>query len=199
MVRRYGDSTIRQEQIVDAARKLVVKLGSEHVTVKRIAQEVGFSEAAIYRHFKSKKDILSLLADQIKIDLLADIGTSNARGNSPLNTLDDILKNHLSAIERRRGVSFQVVAEIISLGDKKLNKKIFGIINEYIDCLEDILHKGVEVGQVRGDIDLKATAYILFGAIQGVVNTWALSNYSFNPQQKFDPIWDTLCEIIAKR
>ena len=67
------NSAIRQDQIIDAARKLVVKHGSEHVTVGKIAKEVGISEGAIYRHFKSKGEVLSGLADRIADDLLGDI------------------------------------------------------------------------------------------------------------------------------
>ena len=61
---------IRQQQIVYAARKLIFKYGSEHLTVKRIAAEVGISEAAIYRHFTSKKSILSFLLTHIESILL---------------------------------------------------------------------------------------------------------------------------------
>ncbi len=73
MVKKRLKSNIRQDQIIDAARKLVVKHGSEHVTVGKIAKEVGISEGAIYRHFKSKGEVLSGLADQIADDLLTDI------------------------------------------------------------------------------------------------------------------------------
>ena len=41
MVRKYESTEVRQRQIVDAARKVIIKYGSEHVTVKRIAREVG--------------------------------------------------------------------------------------------------------------------------------------------------------------
>ena len=48
MLKKRFKSNIRQDQIIDAARKLVVKYGSEHVTVGKIAREVGISEGAIY-------------------------------------------------------------------------------------------------------------------------------------------------------
>ena len=199
MVKKHESTVVRQRQIIDAARKLIIKYGSEHVTVKRIAKGVGISETAIYRHFKSKKDILSLLVDHIEESLIGDITRATTEGHNSLETLDSVLRSHLSAIEQRRGVSFQVIAEIISLGDKKLNRKITGTISKYITRLKDILAEGVESGEVREDIDLEAAATVLFGTIQGMVNIWALSNYSFDPQEKYAPLWNIFREAIIKR
>ncbi len=199
MVRKRLDTLVRQEQIVNAARKLIIKDGSEHVTVRRIAKQVGISEAAIYRHFKSKRDILSLLVDHIEHDLLADFTTVSTQGRTPLEVLDSVLKGHLSAIERRRGISFQVIAEIISLGDKKLNRRVSETIGKYIGCLKSLLCEGAKTGEVREDVDPEATATIIFGTIEGLVNIWALSNYSFNPQERFEPLWRILREAIIKR
>ena len=199
MGRKYQDTLARQSQIVVAARKLIVKFGSEHVTVRRIAKEVGISEAAIYRHFKSKRDILFLLADHIENELLSDFTTVGSREQSSLEFLDTMLKSHISAIEQRRGVSFQIIAEIISFGDKKLNRKIEGTINKYIGCVKDLLYQGVKTGEVWEETDLEAVATMLFGTIQGLVTMWALSNYSFNLQQKFEPLWNLIRESLVRR
>ena len=61
MVQQRKSTTIRKQQIIEAARKLIIKKGSEHLTVRAIASVVNITEAAIYRHFKSKREILSFL------------------------------------------------------------------------------------------------------------------------------------------
>ena len=109
---------MRRTQIADAARKVAVTYGSEHVTVRRIANEIGISEGALYRHFRSKHDILSLMVERIQEDIVSGI-VKGAAGRTPLGVLESALQNHMSSIEQRKSVSFQVIAEIISLGDKK--------------------------------------------------------------------------------
>ena len=200
MVQKYKNTAVRQKQIIDAARKLIIKYGSEHLTVRRIAKEVGISEGAIYRHFKSKRDILSFLADYIEDDLLGGVVVkADVSGYTWLETLDSIIRKHLSAIEQRRGISFQVIAEIISLGDKKLNRKISDTINKYITRLKDLLTEAARAGEVREDINLEVAATLLFDMIQGLVNTWALSNYDFDLQQKYLPLWNIFREAVVKR
>jgi AcrR family transcriptional regulator len=198
MSRKYKSTQIRQKQIINAAQKVIVKYGSEHVTIKRIAKEVGISEAAIYRHFKSKRDILSLMIDDIENTLIGDIKIKSTDKSFTFETFERVFKYHISRIIQRKGVSFQVIAEIISLGDKKLNKKVFAVINSYTIRIKNVLEKGVKAGILRQDIDLEGAASLYFGMIQGLVNTWALSQYSYDLEKKYASVWHIFLNAIIK-
>lgn len=197
----HQHTEIRQAQIVDAAMKLIARLGSEHVTVKRIAAEVGISEAAIYRHFESKSDILLLLIDHVRDKLLADIakGRAGGKGQSPLGVVDRTLKYHLSAIAQRRGISFQVIAEIISLGDRALNRKAAEVIRDYIQSIKQLLSEGVSAGEIRPDTDLEAASTMLFGIINGLVSIWTLGGHDFQLKDKYESLWGVFKEALVLR
>ena len=200
MVKKRENTEVRQQQIINAAGSLIFKYGSEHLTVKRIAAEVGISEAAIYRHFKSKKSILSFLLSHIEESLLSDISRETV-ANEPvtLDTIEKIIRNHFSMISMRKGISFQVVAEVISLGDRKLNKQASQTIGKYISRLKELLNDGVRDGAVRKDIDLEASAILLFTFIQGLVNIWSLSEGSFKLIENYTSLWQIYREAIARR
>jgi AcrR family transcriptional regulator len=199
MVQQRKSTTIRKQQIIEAARKLIIKKGSEHLTVRAIASIVNITEAAIYRHFKSKREILSFLMTHITDDMLRGLEGQSGTNPHSLATVNAVLKQHLSEIEQRRGMSFQVIAEIISLGDKKLNREVYEKLNLYIDRLRGLLSDGARQGWVRDDIDHGAAALLLFGMIQGLVNIWALGNYSFDLSDKFDTLWDIYHKTIQSR
>ena len=200
MVQKRENTEVRQQQIIDAAAILIFKYGSEHLTVKKIAAEVGISEAAIYRHFKSKKTILSFLLNHIEEALLKDISPETV-ANAPvtLDVIEKIIRSHFSKIGMRKGISFQVIAEIISLGDRTLNKQASRTIEKYISRLKELLADGVRDGDVRQDIDLEASATLLFALIQGLVNIWSLSTSSFKLVEKFTSLWGVYREAVARR
>ncbi len=197
MKRRKG-TLVRQKEIASAARKLIVKYGSEHVTVKRMAKEIGVSEGAIYRHFKSKRDILSVLIDDIEKTLIQDIDNNLSSQLNALEILGKIVADHISSIEQKKGVSFQVIAEIISLGDKKLNKKIYDVITKYLVRVQAILTEGVKSGVINPDINTDATAKLFFSMIQGIVNIWALSQYSLNLEEEYKPLWNVFINSVNR-
>lgn len=194
-VTKRQSTFLRRKQIINSLRKLIIKYGSENVTVRRIAKEIGVSEAAIYKHFKSKKEILGFLVDDIEENLVGDIEKSDHHNNI-LELLENIIRNHLSSIEQRKGVSFLVIAEIISLGDKKLNKKIFDVLNKYIGYIKDILLKGVKAGEIKQDINLDTAAIAFFSMIQGLVSIWYLSDYNFTLEQKYISSWNFFREAL---
>jgi AcrR family transcriptional regulator len=187
---------IRQKEIVMAARKLIVSHGSENVTVRRIADQIGVSEGAIYKHFKSKKAILFLLVDDMESILNADIDQKITGQIGTLEKLENILIGHISGIEQRKGVTFQVIAEIVSMGDRDLNKKISEAINKYVQRIEMILADGVKSGIIRPDIDLEAAARLYFGMTQGIVNIWALNRYQFSLTSQYKPLWDLFLKSV---
>ena len=189
---------VRRAQIAEAAGKLIVKRGSENLTIKGIATEVGISEAAIYRHFRSKKDVLMLLADYVGETLVSDIDDAAFAETNSITALETALNKHLSAIERRRGTSFQVVSEIISMGDRELNERVCEALEKYITKLERILSQALEQGVLRENLDIGSTARIISAIIQGLVNTWVLSNYSVNLKAEFIGMWRVLSKGIVR-
>jgi len=52
-----------REMILDAAKKLFMKEGFEHVTIRRIAEEIEYSPATVYLYFADKDAILCALQE----------------------------------------------------------------------------------------------------------------------------------------
>jgi AcrR family transcriptional regulator len=198
MLTQKKNTEIRKKQIIDATRKLIIRHGSEQITVRKIAEEVGISEAAVYRHFKSKGDILDMLSRYTAANLAGDIPVTNEYNGSFLQAVDSTMRNHISAIEQRQGISFQIISEILSLGDKKLKKQFSKVINEYIQQISKLISQGIEAGEIKVDIKPDSAAIIVYGMIQGLVNIWALNNYSFNLIKEYDSLWNIFRSAIAK-
>lgn len=185
---RYKSTAIRKLEIIEAARLLIIRKGSEHLTVRNIARQIGLTEAAIYRHFRSKREILLFLSDLLADQLIEDFRKASAAGEVDLRTVDRVLRAHLSAIEQKRGVSFLVFAEILSFGDRKLNQRTAQNLDRYILQLGELLERGMK-GGMRARVDAQAAAQVLFGMIQGLVSLWALNSYEFDLLRRYAAGW----------
>jgi len=196
MTTKRRNTEARQQQILGIARELIVKHGSEHVTIRRIARAAGISEAAIYRHFKSKTEILTLLLRDIEEMWMSEFEEVETPG-SALDSLDEALTRRISTAEQKGGVSFQVIAEIISLGDKKLNTQAARIVGLYVDRLAGLLSRGISEGELKPELDASAAATILFGMVQGLVSIWALNGYNFSLTDRYGDLWKTFSQGIG--
>ena len=71
--------TPRQKEIVEKAIEIIVEDGFKALTVKNLSEKMGFSEPALYRHFKGKNAVILAILEKIKTDMeqmISDIDTS---------------------------------------------------------------------------------------------------------------------------
>jgi len=65
-----GAKTDTKKKIIQKARKLFAERGFSGATTAEIARRVGVSEAALYKHFKSKKEIfLACITPSVQVKL----------------------------------------------------------------------------------------------------------------------------------
>src|SRR5450759_2541175 len=69
--RQVRDREAVRRSILDAARELFVAEGFQNVSIRKIAERIEYSPAAIYGYFPSKNDIFFALAEE-GFRLLAD-------------------------------------------------------------------------------------------------------------------------------
>jgi AcrR family transcriptional regulator len=72
--RQERDREAVRRAILDAARELFVTEGFQHVSIRKIAERIEYSPAAIYGYFPSKDDIFFALAEE-GLRLLGDPNT----------------------------------------------------------------------------------------------------------------------------
>ena len=88
----------RHHQIIEATQSLITSKGMEFVTIDAIAEKVGLTEGAIYKNFRSKRAILTLLIDSIEQNLMETLVNSKQVGDSSLDHLGRILVAHLNDV-----------------------------------------------------------------------------------------------------
>jgi len=195
---KHMSTLVRREQIADAAGKIIVRHGCENLTIKRLASEIGVTDGAIYRHFKSKKDILLLLIEHVEGNLVGDLDKGRVSESSPLEAFDDIVARHVASIRKRKGVSFQVIAEIISLGDRELNSRMYAGLQKYRARVRELLAVGVASGEIKAELDLDAAATLFFGMMQGMANLWALDSHGPDLDKDYIRVWNIFRSAIAR-
>jgi AcrR family transcriptional regulator len=188
---------VRRGQIVEAAQKIILESGSENVTIKAIAVEVGISDGAVYRHFQSKSDIFSFMLDEISESLLGGLEKSHIPDGRVVDHLHSTFLNQVSISEKQHTL-FRVIAEITSLGDLTLNQKLRDILSTYVGCVRNLLLLGVRTGEIREDINLDSAALFFYGMVESISNYWTLSGETYDREETIRPAWDLFQRAVAR-
>lgn len=189
VTRTRHTTEVRRREIIDEARHILASQGMDALTTKALAEAAGISEGAIYRHFSSKRDILLGLIDEITETLFETLEEAKQAGATPMEKLELMFREHLSYAERRRGVTFIVIAEVLQNDDRPLRQRMRAVMDRYLALVEDLLEEGVGAGEVSPDINRNAAAVAFFGLVQGTITLWRFASEGIPLASRHEALW----------
>ena len=180
---------IRRQQIVDIIRDIISTKGIEYVTIGEISKRIGTTRGAIYRHFKSKRDILGFLIDNIEETLMEALDKAII-SDDPIQNLRNVLLAHLMYAKERRETSFVVIMGVMQSGDVTIRKRISLLIQKYLSRIQKLLLIAKGSGLIKKDINPRISAIVFMGLIQSTVTAWSYEGFNFIPEKIHLKIWD---------
>src|SRR5438105_15317354 len=73
--RRARQKQLLRQQILDAARALLVREGYDSLSMRRVAERIDYSPTAIYLHFKDKQELVFSLCEESFAKLVHELET----------------------------------------------------------------------------------------------------------------------------
>ena len=193
------DFTPRQIEIIEAATKLIGETGIQNVTTKHLAAEIGFSEPALYRHFKGKTDILVSVLDYFKMKMRSALDPLLAKQESGLGKIHQLIKYQFDLFSKNPAVIMVIFAETSFQYDKKLSATVNKLLKQKQQLVLNMLKEGVVDGSIRKDADLEQLTSIILGSMRFNVLQWRLSNFEFDVKEKGVELWQTINLLINNK
>ncbi len=160
--------------ILDAALRTFVKRGYSDTKVAEIASEAGVAEGTLYNYFPGKEDLLLALFDEKWGGIINEIKGKIDRLDDPNKKLKAIFSLVVRMFKKNRQL-----AELFMVDIKQssifLNNYTINRIVEFLDLIEEVLEEGKKKGIYRKDLDTRVAKMVIFGAAQGILLSWVLS------------------------
>ncbi|MGA7826020.1 MAG: TetR/AcrR family transcriptional regulator [Geobacteraceae bacterium] len=199
MCARQRETTeIRQQQITDAALRIIGDKGIHGATIAEIAAEVGISEGNIYRHFKNKEEIVKSVIVKIGKDL-CQIVTSVQGISDPLKKMGEIFKRHLAYATNNKGIPRTIFSEEVMVIHESLREEVKARLMTYCKGVYETIREGQKLGFILPDLDPEAVTSMFIGTINFTVIRWTLSNFQLDMETDGKNLWETFRKSIEKR
>lgn len=167
--KRRMDAGERQDEIVRAVLDLAARQGVESVTTQDMADAMGLTQGAIFRHFPTKDDIWLAAINWVRRRLMSVVETAAARSENPLEALEGIFLAHVSFVAKHPAIPRLVFSDYLLRRDTRLKQLIQEIIIGYESRVAGLLGEAKAVGLARPDLDEDSAATLFIGMIQGLV------------------------------
>ena len=130
------DGSTRQDEILDRAIELIRESGLSGLTMKKVAERVGFTEPAIYRHFPNKQALLLGVADRLGSLFLGPVREIDARSDlSPIERIERMVAHHIGLICDTDGIPILLIAEATASTEDALLRKMAGFAGTYLQLI----------------------------------------------------------------
>lgn len=175
---------VRQEEIKKALLEIVDAEGLHNLSTRKLAEKVGVTEGALFRHFRSKREmILSIVegVEEILMKSLQGVALSDA---SSKDRLFRFLCVHVNYLIENRGITMLLFSEAAHANDPELKSKMLGILNTQKQLAKKIIQDGIAGGEWDSSLQVENVATLYMGIpislnIELVLNPYGVNTENF--------------------
>lgn len=173
----------RKDSLILTAIEILEELGIQGLSTREIARRQGVSEATLFRHYKTKNDLLLAVLDyesKYDSDIIASVRLKK------LGLRDSIIyyiNSFAEYYENYPAVTAISQAYDVLASDPFLAGKIKESFFTRISFLQEIVTDAREKGEISDEIDGKKFSFLIWGAFRSICLNWRFLNYSFPLKQ----------------
>jgi AcrR family transcriptional regulator len=109
--RRARQKSLLRQEILDAARDIIIRDGYEGLSMRKVAQKIDYSPTAIYLHFKDREELLFSACEEAMAGLVRELQAVTEKHTDPLVALRSGLRRYVEfglANPQQYAVTFMV-------------------------------------------------------------------------------------------
>lgn len=159
----------RRAVTVEAVVALAAEQNPSSITTSAIAQHMGLTQGALFRHFPNKEAILQAVMEWVAEQLLSRIDTAIRSAISPIAALEAVFMTHVRFVAEHPGVPRILFGELQRAEQTAPKRMVQKLIHRYGERLNQLIEQGKLCEELDADLDTEAATILFIGTIQGLV------------------------------
>ncbi|PKN74222.1 MAG: TetR family transcriptional regulator [Candidatus Cloacimonetes bacterium HGW-Cloacimonetes-2] len=188
--------TKRQMELVESAIRIIAEQGLDKLTTKNLASAIGVTEAALYRHFKSKNDLMRMILsyfEKLSCQVLDDIRTG---GLDPVESVRRFVLDRYKLFSGKPALAKVMFSEEIFTSTPAFTDHYQMIMHKHKSEVVAYILRGQSEQLIRQNMDANQIFRIVVGSMRFIVMQWNLSRQVFDLEAEGTALLDTIIELI---
>lgn len=179
--RKRKSASDRKAEIVQTAIRLAANYGPDRITTQHLADEIGVTQPAIFRHFATKSDIWSAVGDHI----VEEVATLHAHPIDfgqvdPHDMLQEIVGQHFLHVTNNPAIPTILFSRELHAENGSLREKFTQLLNQRLEAITALIRHAQSKGLHRKDFAAEDAANLVMAAMQGLSMRWILEDRAFD-------------------
>ena len=186
----------RQLDIMQSLAKMLGEKGPVKITTALLANECGITEAAIYRHFPSKKKIYSGLVDFCEQNIFDLISNINSSDGSELEKVKKILILLVTFSEKNPGLARLLTREAFSVDETSLDQRIGQMMSKVELLIKQNLQRHEQETKNKLGLPTATAANLLLACSEGIIQQFVRSGFQDSPSKRISDQFEFLISSL---
>ena len=186
----------RQLDIMQNLAAMLGQKGPVKITTALLANQCGITEAAIYRHFPSKKKIYSGLVDFCEQNIFDLIATINTSDSDYLEKTKKILILLVNFSEKNPGLARLLTREAFSIDETTLDERIGQMMSKIELIIKQNLQKYEQTTKAKLALPTASSANLLLACAEGFIQQFVRSGFQDAPSKRVKDQFEFLVKAL---
>ena len=187
----------RQLDIMQNLAKMLGEKGPVKITTSLLSKECGITEAAIYRHFPSKRKIYSGLVDFCEKSIFDLIANINSSEGDELEKTKKILILIVTFSEKNPGLARLLTREAFSVDETSLDQRIGQMMSKIELLIKQNLQKYEQETKKKLELPTASAANLLLACSEGIIQQFVRSGFQDSPSKRINDQFAFLINSLA--
>ena len=187
-----GQKVSRRQQILEHLAQMLEESPGARITTAALANKVGVSEAALYRHFPSKTKMFESLIEFIEDTIFSRVKLINNDATDAQSRCEQILLLLLTFAERNPGITRIMTGDALAGETERLRQRVA----QFFDRLETQLKQVLREAELREGLKTRLSATIAANAMlalaEGRIAQYVRSEFKRTPTDNWSDQWSLL-------
>ncbi len=187
----------RQLDIMQNLAAMLGQKGPVKITTALLANQCGITEAAIYRHFPSKRKIYSGLVDFCEQNIFDLIATINSSDSDYLEKTKKILILLVNFSEKNPGLARLLTREAFSIDETTLDERIGQMMSKIELIIKQNLQKYEQTTKAKLALPTASSANLLLASAEGFIQQFVRSGFQDAPSKRVKDQFEFLVNALV--
>ncbi|HHV08857.1 MAG TPA: TetR/AcrR family transcriptional regulator [Clostridiales bacterium] len=179
-----NDILHRKDRLIITAIEIIDELGIQGLSTREIAKRQDVSEATLFRHYKSKNELLIAVLNyfsQFDEDIFLSTKLKNIK---PVEAVIFLISSSVEYYENYPAITSIMQALDVLSYETELNEKVKAIINHRFQVVKSLVEDGQKSGDLRSDVDSDSIAELICGSCREICLLWRINGRNFSLKDK---------------
>ena len=169
-----------KESLILSMIEVISDQGLQGLTTREVAKRQGISESTIFKHYKSKTDLILAVLEYFSQYDQAIIESLGLKEFNPIEAITYFVEAYVTYYENYPEITAIILSYEGLMHEVELGEVVKRIFTDRVNTIQSLIEDAKCQNEISKEVNTESLADLIIGLERVIVLRWRLDNYNFS-------------------